>query len=207
MALSPKIYQELPSQTAGPYVHIGCTPQMAGLETIYGGGHLGSKMVNDKTLGIRISISGKIFDGTGTPIKDGIIELWQADAQGLFNSPAENRGKSDLNFKGWGRQPTDILTGEFHFDTIKPGRIPYLSSNKLQAPFISIWVAARGINLGLHTRMYFPEEVEANTEDPVLNRLEHQNRVHTLIAKPLEDGMYQFDIVLQGKNETVFFDI
>ncbi|MCY4307192.1 MAG: protocatechuate 3,4-dioxygenase subunit alpha [Rhodobacteraceae bacterium] len=207
MALSPKIYQELPSQTAGPYVHIGCTPQMAGLKTIYGGGHLGSKMVNEKTLGIRISISGKIFDGTGTPIKDGIIELWQADAQGLFNSLDETRGEPDQNFQGWGRQPTDILTGEFHFDTIKPGRIPYLSTNRLQAPFISIWVAARGINLGLHTRMYFPEEVEANAEDPVLNRLEHQNRVHTLIAEPLEDGVYQFDIVLQGENETVFFDI
>ena len=148
MTLSAKIYQELPSQTAGPYVHIGCTPQTAGLETIYGGDHLGSKMVNKKTVGIRISINGKIFDGTGTPIKDGIIEFWQADAQGLFNSPAENRGKPDRNFLGWGRQPTDIRTGEFHFDTIKPGKVPYLSTSKLQAPFISIWGCSPGYKSG-----------------------------------------------------------
>lgn len=207
MTSFPKIHQELPSQTAGPYVHIGCSPKMAGLESIYGGEQLGSKMINDKTLGARISISGKLYDGTGTPIKDGMIEIWQADAQGLYNSPEEYRGEADQNFRSWGRQPTDRLTGEFHFDTIKPGRVPFLSTSKLQAPFISIWVAARGINLGLHTRMYFPEEVEANAEDPVLNRLEHQNRINTLLAKPMTDGNYQFDIVLQGENETVFFDI
>ncbi len=207
MTSSPQILKELPSQTAGPYVHIGCVPKTAGLDSIYGGNHLGSKMVNDKTLGTRISFGGKIYDGTGTPIKDGIIEVWQPDSQGYFSSPEEKRGKADPNFKGWGRQPTDRFTGEFHFETIKPGKIPYMSTDKFQAPFLSIWIAARGVNLGLHTRMYFPEEVEENAQDPILSRLEHQNRTHTLIAKPLSENKYHFDIVLQGENETVFFDV
>ncbi len=207
MPLSPQILQECPSQTAGPYVHIGCIPQAAGLECIYGGRHLGSEMINSKTKGTRIFIVGKIYDGTGTPIKDGIIEIWQADAQGLFCSPEEKRGKSDPNFRGWGRQPTDRITGAFQFETIKPGQVPYMNMDQLQAPYLAIWVAARGINLGLHTRMYFPDEGDANAKDPLLNRLEHQNRVHTLIAKPLDEGKYQFDIVLQGNNETVFFDV
>lgn len=207
MVNSPQILQELPSQTAGPYVHIGCVPKTAGLDTMYGGQHLGSQIINDKTLGTRISIEGKIYDGTGTPIKDGIIEVWQADAKGFFCSPEEKRGKPDQNFRGWGRQPTDRLSGTFQFETIKPGKIPNLATDKLQAPHLSIWVAARGVNLGLHTRMYFPDEIEANSEDPILSRLEHQNRVHTLIAKPLSEGKYQFDIVLQGNNETVFFDV
>jgi len=75
------------------------------------------------------------------------------------------------------------------------------------APHITFWIVARGVNIGLHTRMYFPEEEEANAADPVLGRIEHKVRIPTLIAERAGDGEYTFDIVLQGENETVFFDI
>ena len=78
---------------------------------------------------------------------------------------------------------------------------------RLQAPHVTFWIVARGINLGLHTRMYFPDEEAANAEDPVLTRIEHQSRVPTLIAKADGAGTYRFDIRLQGEGETVFFDV
>ncbi len=188
-------------------MHIGCVPWTAGLERMYGGSHLGAEMVNAATNGERISITGRIFDGVQTPVKDGIIEIWHADSQGLFCSPSESRGQADPNFSGWGRQATDHDDGSFTFETIKPGQVPFGKTDSLQAPHISIWIAARGINLGLHTRMYFADEQEANAQDPILHNLEHKNRIQTLMAVPLASGQYQFDIHLQGDQETIFFDV
>lgn len=196
--------KETPSQTAGPYVHIGLTPNFADIAGVYPD-DLGARMVNDKTRGERITIRGRVFDGTGTPLKDALLEIWQADADGLYNSPSELRGTADPNFTGWGRCPTDMDTGEFRFETIKPGRVPF-PDGRLMAPHVSFWIVARGINLGLNTRMYFADEEEANAEDPVLARIEHRSRVPTLIA-PREGNTYTFDIHLQGEKETVFFDI
>lgn len=196
--------KESPSQTAGPYVHIGLTPNFAEITGVYPD-DLGTSMVNDKTKGERITITGRVLDGTGTPLKDALVEIWQADADGLYNSPSEMRGSADANFTGWGRCPSGMDDGVFRFDTIKPGRVPY-PDGRMQAPHVTLWIVARGINIGLQTRMYFPDEEAANAEDPILGRVEHRIRVGTLIAQKVEGG-YSFDVHLQGDKETVFFDI
>lgn len=156
--------------------------------------------------GQEIVLTGTIFDGMGVALKDAMIEVWQADSAGLYNSPRERRGQSDPNFTGWGRSPGDMQTGAFTFDTVKPGRVPW-PDGRLQAPHITAWIVARGINTGLQTRIYFADEAEANASDPILTRLEHQNRIPTLLAQPDGSDRYRFDIHLQGPNETVFFDM
>ena len=197
--------KESASQTAGPYVHIGCTPNFTGIHGVFEHDLGAGPLVNDKTRGERITIRGHVIDGAGMALKDALVEIWQADADGLYNSPSETRGAADPNFLGWGRCPGDMETGEFVFETIKPGRVPY-NDGRLMAPHITFWVVARGINIGLQTRMYFSDEEQANAADPVLARIEHKVRVPTLIAVR-EGSTYTFDIRLQGENETVFFDI
>ena len=195
--------KESPSQTAGPYVHIGCVPNFCGIEGLWPA-DLGDEMVNDRTRGERITITGAVIDVTGSPARDVMIEIWQADADGVYVS-GDPRGPGDPNFAGWGRRAGDYATGEWTFETIRPGRVPF-PDGRLQAPHILFWVVARGINIGLQTRMYFPDE-PSNAEDPVLTRLEHQNRVPTLVAKRAGDAEFRFDIRLQGDGETVFFDV
>jgi protocatechuate 3,4-dioxygenase alpha subunit len=205
MTQSLGLLKETPSQTAGPYVHIGLTPCFTGIEGVYPSDLGSGSMVGKNTKGERITIRGRVIDGTGTPVKDALIEIWQADADGLYNSPAEMRGDADPSFSGWGRCPSDMATGQFEFQTVKPGRVPY-TDGRLQAPHVTFWIVARGINIGLHTRMYFGDEEAANAEDPVLGRIEHKSRMATLIA-PRQGDVYSFDIRLQGDQETVFFDI
>ena len=199
-----KHLKETPSQTAGPYVHIGCVPNFCDIEGVYPN-DLGDSMVNDKTKGERITVTGTVYDGTGTPLKDAMVEIWQADAQGFYpgNDP---RGQADPNFTGWGRKAGDYDTGEWVFETVKPGAGPF-KDGRMMAPHITFWVVARGINIGLQTRMFFPDEAGANAQDPLLTRIEHQNRVSTLIAEKTGDGAYRFDIRLQGEGETIFFDV
>lgn len=204
MSQSLNRLKESASQTAGPYVHIGLTPNFCEIGGVYPE-DLGAVMVNDKTKGERISIKCRVIDGSGTPLKDALIEIWQADADGLYNSPSELRGTADPNFQGWGRIPTDMDTGECVFETIKPGRVPFRDGRPM-APHITLWIVARGINMGLQTRMYFGDEEEANAADPILQRVEHRVRVPTLIA-PRDGNSYTFDIHLQGEKETIFFDI
>ncbi|MBB4440796.1 MULTISPECIES: protocatechuate 3,4-dioxygenase subunit alpha [Rhizobium] len=196
--------KETPSQTAGPYVHIGLTPNFCDISGVYDT-DLGIGMVNDKTLGERITVTGRIFDGAGALVRDAVIEIWQADSAGLYNSPSEMRGTADPNFTGWGRCPTRAEDGVYSFETVKPGRVPFKDGRR-QAPHITFWIVARGINIGLHTRLYFPEETEANAADPLLSRIEHRERVATMVAT--RDGATcNFDIHLQGPKETVFLDI
>ncbi len=196
--------KESASQTAGPYVHIGLTPNFCGIEGIFPE-DLGASLVNDQTKGERVTVVIRVFDGTGSVLKDALVETWQADAEGLYNSPSETRGAADPAFSGWGRFPSDMESGEIRFETIKPGPVPF-PGGRMMAPHINLWIVARGINLGLATRLYFGDEEAANAEDPVLARIEHRNRVPTLIAS--RDGdVYTFDIHLQGEKETVFFDI
>lgn len=194
--------KESASQTAGPYVHIGCVPNFSGIEGVYPE-DLGKTMVQDGVKGQRITIKGTVYDGTGTPLKDALLEVWQADADGIYpgNDP---RGDADPNFAGWGRFAGDYNTGEWSIETVKSGAVPH-PSGTTQAPHITFWIVARGINIGLQTRMYFPDE--DNSADPVLSRIEHQNRVPTLIAEKEADGVYRFDIRLQGDGETIFFDV
>jgi protocatechuate 3,4-dioxygenase alpha subunit len=187
--------KETPSQTAGPYVHIGLAPMAAGFE-IYRG-VLGGEIAGPTTPGPRIRGEGRVLDGLGAPVRDVLIEVWQADAQGRH---ADGTG----DFRGWGRVVPDFGTGVFSFETVKPGRAPG-HGGATQAPHLSLWLVARGINIGLQTRMYFPDE--DNAADPVLSRVEHADRRATLIAAADGPGRYRFDIRLQGDGETVFLDV
>ena len=197
--------KESASQTAGPYVHIGCTPNFSGIHGVFDTDLGSGPLVNDQTRGERITIRGRVIDGSGTPLRDALVEIWQADAEGFYNSPSETRGTADPNFFGWARCPGDMNTGEFVFETIKPGRVPF-RDGRMMAPHVNFWIVARGINIGLNTRMYFSDEEEANAQDPILARIEHRVRVPTLIGKRDGDTV-TFDIHLQGDQETIFFDV
>ena len=203
------LMRETASQTAGPYVHIGLAPQQAGFDIFEN--NFGSVLTNAQTKGERIRIEGRVFDGIGTVLKDVLIEIWQANADGRYAHPADRQlGKSlDENFRGWGRSCTDFDTGVYSFDTIKPGIVTG-RNGRFMAPHINVWVVARGINLGLNTRLYFSDEVEANKKDAVLNVIEWEARRATLVAQRADSNgavVYRFDIRLQGEAETVFFDI
>lgn len=154
--------KESPSQTAGPYVHIGCAPQMAGLELRGMGAQLGATMLCDTPNDHRITLEITVLDGAGDPVKDALIEIWQAGPDGRF-TPTDT-------FSNWGRQPMDLTTGRAVFETLKPAGIPG------QAPHILVWIVARGINLGLTTRVYFPDE--DNAADPVISLADEIGRAH-----------------------------
>ena len=201
--------RESASQTAGPYVHIGLAPKAAGFDIFEN--NFGSNLVDAKTKGERIRIEGRVFDGIGTVLKDVLIEIWQANAEGKYAHPADRQPdkKVDPNFRGWGRSCTDFDTGVYTFDTIKPGAV-IGRNGRFMAPHINVWIVARGINLGLNTRLYFSDEAAANEKDAVLNIIEWEARRDTLVAKREDKGasvVYRFDIRLQGEGETVFFDI
>jgi protocatechuate 3,4-dioxygenase alpha subunit len=183
------------SQTVGPFFHFGL---------ILGGENI---LVNESTSGERIYIEGRVLDGAGEPVPDALVELWQADAQGIFNHPADPRSeKADKFFRGLGRSGTRA-DGKFSFKTIKPGRVPW-DDRQDQAPHVNIRVFARGLLIHVVTRLYFSDE-NANQTDPVLNTIADPERRQTLIARREESEdlpCYCFDIHLQGERETVFFN-
>ena len=190
--------KETPSQTAGPFLHIGTLPAIAGLRAAQP--ERQNILAADGTLGERIRIEGRIHDGAGAVVKDAMVEIWQANANGQHGSN---------EFLGWGRAATDFETGLFVFETIKPGVTPFFDGRP-QAPHISLSIFARGINVHLQTRMYFSDEAAANGSDPVLQLVGIPDLVATLIAHMKESNgipTYRFDIRLQGDGETVFFDI
>lgn len=193
------IHQETPSQTAGPYVHIGLMPSFAGIPDIYEN-QLGESPIADGAKGEVIEIVGSIYDGTGWAMRDALFESWQADASGKF----AGQDGADPRVSGYCRFAADGETGEYTLKTVKPGSIAG-RGGQVHAPHISLWIVARGINIGLQTRIYF--EDEDNSTDPLLNRIEQRQRVDTLIAKKTADGKYRFDVRLQGEGETVFLDI
>lgn len=205
------LLRETASQTAGPYVHIGLAPRAAGFDVDIFETNFGNVLVAPQTKGERIRIEGTVTDGTGTPVRDALIEIWQANAEGRYDHPGDRQpGKSvDPSFRGWGRACTDFETGLYRFETIKPG--PVIGRNgRPMAPHVNFWIVARGINIGLNTRMYFADEAAANAADPVLSLIEWPVRRQTLIARREQDAdgvSYRFDIRLQGNDETVFFDI
>lgn len=197
--------KETPSQTAGPYVHIGLTPNFLGNAGIYPE-DLGRSPIRDGARGDRITITGHVRDGAGMILRDALLESWQADADGRYPGSQDPRGPADPAVTGWARIVADFDSGDWRLDTIKPGRVPHPSGG-LMAPHISLWVVARGINIGLQTRIYFEDETTANAECPVLARIEHKARIPTLLARRTAPGAYRFDVVLQGADETVFFDV
>ena len=201
--------RESASQTAGPYVHIGLAPQAAGFDIFEN--NFGSAIAGPDTKGERIRIEGIVYDGSGTPVRDVLIETWQANAAGRYAHPGDHQADKpvDDNFRGWARSCSDFATGLYTIDTVKPGRVMGRRGRPM-APHINFWIVARGINIGLNTRMYFGDEAQANAEDPVINLIEWEVRRKTLVAERQErDGqvVYRFDIRLQGDGETVFFDI
>ena len=210
MILPLPYLKELPSQTAGPYVHIGLIPHQAGFGIFEN--NFSNVLIGPETQGERIRIEGRIFDGSGSVTKDILVEIWQANAAGRYNHPADRQEDKPLDesFRGWGRTGTNFETGVYTFETVKPGRVAGRHGRKPMAPHVNVWLAARGINIGLNTRLYFADETEANAEDPVLNMIEPAARRETLLARCEErDGavVYVFDIRLQGERETVFFDV
>lgn len=194
-------YRETASQTAGPYLHIGCMPNSCGITGVFAH-DLGAVQVGEAAEGTRISLCGTVFDAGGAAITDAMIEIWQADASGRY----VKGGVGDGQFCGFGRQACDPTTGEWRFETIKPGKVPF-SDGQMMAPHVLIWIAARGINIGLQTRLYFPDEEAANATDPVLQHIAPKSRIKTLVAQKENDRMYRFNIHLQGPDETVFFDV
>ncbi len=200
--------RETASQTAGPYVHIGLAPGAAGFQIFET--ELGTDIAGPNAAGERIRVEGHVYDGTGAVVKDVLIEVWQANAAGIYPHPADRRtGEVEDGFRGWGRVISDFDSGFYAFDTVKPGSVSGRNAQTM-APHLNLWIVARGINIGLNTRMYFDDAAEANAADPVLNLIEHVARRATLIAAREErDGsvVYRFDIRLQGPDETVFFDI
>jgi protocatechuate 3,4-dioxygenase, alpha subunit len=164
-----------PSQTVGPFFAFGLCDPP----------HV-ELMAPDAPDAIRIV--GRVTDGEGKPVNDAMIEIWQADRDGRY----------DGEFRGFGRCGTDE-NGDFAFVTVKPGPV------ESQAPHVAVQVFARGLLKQVFTRVYFPDEEEANAADPVLSAVPDDDRA-TLVAVP-EDGALRFDIRLQGERQTVFFGL
>jgi protocatechuate 3,4-dioxygenase alpha subunit len=188
--------KQTPSQTVGPFFKFGL---ITGSENV---------LTNDRTRGQRIIIRGHVIDGDGTAIDDAMIEIWQADAQGIFNHPDDPRCHLvDASFRGFGRSGTSNKELEYSFKTIKPGCVAW-EGDQLQAPHINMHVFARGMLIHTTTRLYFSDE-SANAADPVLTSIEDADRRQTLIAtrEDIDDlPTYRLDIHLQGDGETVFFN-
>lgn len=183
-----------PSQTVGPFFAFGLTPEQ--------GATFSNDLADASVAGQRLRIQGRLTDGDGAPIGDAVVEIWQADAEGRYAHPRDPRGGGNNTFTGFGRTAVNGV-GEFAFATIKPGPVPG-AAGVSQAPHISVSVFARGFLNRLHTRIYFADEA-ANATDPVLALLPESRR-DTLIAKREADGVYRFDIRVQGDGETVFFE-
>jgi protocatechuate 3,4-dioxygenase alpha subunit len=183
-----------PSQTVGPYFAMRLPWDS------------GPFVVPDGTLGA-VTIVGRLFDGAGDPIPDGLIETWQASPEGRFAHPDDPRGPvpgGDRGFRGFGRAPTG-RDGSFTIVTFKPGPLPF-GDGRWEAPHINVSVFARGMLDRAVTRAYFPDEEAANAADPVLAAVPAPRRA-TLVAVPAGEGLLRFDIHLQGPAETVFFDL
>jgi protocatechuate 3,4-dioxygenase alpha subunit len=199
-----------PSQTVGPYFAYGLTPDNRCKWDP--NGHYSWKNTVDGNLitpdvtGDKIRIEGTILDGDGKPIPDAMIEIWQADAQGRYAHPRDNRALPNAKFKGFGRSATD-KEGLYVFDTIMPGSVPG-PGGKPQAPHIVFCVYSRGMLRQVYTRMYFPGEA-ANAADPVLAIVPADRRDTLIAARGTTGGqtVYRFDVRVQGERETVFFDI
>jgi len=171
-----------PSQTAGPYLSIGLLRDLV------------PTALADPDGAAAIRIRGRLLDGAGDGVPDGLIEIWQASPAGAYDG---------RDFAGFGRSGT-VDDGRFEFVTVKPGPVAWPAGG-LQAPHVAVGIFARGLLKRVVTRLYFPDEVEANDTDPVLSGLPPGRR-ESLIAIA-EDDALRFDIRLQGPQETTFFAV
>jgi protocatechuate 3,4-dioxygenase alpha subunit len=197
-----QLLKETPSQTAGPYVHIGLALAAAGIEPREH--EIWNEMAKPEAPGEHILLLGNVYDGNGHLVRDSFLELWQADHQGHYHIDFDR----NQPFNSFGRTATTFDAGEWTVNTVKPGVVNNAAGVPM-APHINISLFARGVNIHLHTRLYFSDEAEANAKDPVLNLIEQPARRETLVATRCEvDGKpaYRFDMRIQGEGETVFFD-
>ena len=179
------------SQTTGPFVAISFERTVV------------DDVAPPSVAGDRYVLSGRVIDGDGKPVDDAVIETWQANAHGKYAHPEDAREKLlEPEFKGLGRVLTD-RKGAFRLRTIKPGRVRG-PGETLQAPHLVVLVFMRGLLKHLVTRVYFPDE-PSNAEDPILALVPAARRA-TLIARNAGDHALDWNIVLQGPDETVFFD-
>ena len=183
-----------PSQTVGPFFHDALLDEDR------------SELISpDHPEAIRIE--GTVYDGAGEPVSDAMVEIWQANQAGRYNDPKDDREDLPLDpetFSGFGRSGTDA-GGRFTFVTVKPGPVPGPDGG-MQAPHIMVSVFARGLLKRVVTRIYFPDEEEANANDPALSSIEDLEFRRTLVA-PDEGDALRFDIHLQGENQTAFFEL
>ena len=179
---------QTPSQTIGPFFAVElCWPD-------------GPEVVPAGTPGA-VWVGGRVTDGAGDPVPDALVETWQADPGGRFAHPEDPRGPSSSGFGGFGRCPTDA-EGRWAVHTCKPGPLPAPDGGS-EAPHLDVSVFARGLLGRLVTRIYFPDEAEANAADPVLCSIPDPAARARLVAVPDGDGL-RFDIWLQGDQETPF---
>ncbi len=185
------------SQTVGPFFSPALLREGARRQVL----------VQPETIGEHIRIEGHVLDGDRLPVSDALVEIWQADAHGRYNHPADQRsGSLDASFVGFGRSGSEN-EGGYWFETIKPGSVPF-DAERMQAPHICFTIFARGLLNHLVTRLYFADE-PANASDPVL-LLVPEDRRATLLARGQQEGaslVYHFNIVLQGESETAFFNV
>lgn len=213
----PALFGQTPSQTVGPFFHYGL-PWKGGADLVGRSDMgarpdlmppehylLGTSRVTGTPQGEVIEVAGCVHDGNGAAVPDAMIEIWQANSAGRYASIDDARDELPLDphFVGFGRSSTDI-EGVYRFRTIRPGRVPG-PGNTLQAPHLAISVFGRGLLKRLATRLYFADG-EGNEVDPILSLVPAERR-ETLIARRKPDGAWWLDIVLQGDNETVFFDL
>ncbi len=179
-----------PSQTVGPYFTMKLSNN--------------NVLIGPAVEGEPIRIEGRVFDGDGAFVEDALVEIWQADAAGEYVVSA---GAGTAKFTGFGRAESDPTTGTYWFETIKPGRVPD-PEGELQAPHVSVIVQARGMLRPVFTRLYFSDEMEANDADLILRMVPPERRSTLLasVARVEDRKVYQFDVRLQGDEETVFFD-
>lgn len=188
-----------PSQTVGPFLAIGL-PWPDGPNVV----QLGTPDA--------IVIEGCVYDGAGQPVPDALVETWQADPASRFDHPDDPRGPAVLpaGFRGFGRSATDPA-GNYRIVTLRPGPLP-CPDGGMEAPHLDVSVFARGLLDRVVTRIYFSDETEANSADPVLASIADAERRATLIAAAFPslngaDRHFRFDVLLQGEGETVFFDV
>jgi protocatechuate 3,4-dioxygenase alpha subunit len=184
------------SQTVGPFFH-DCLLRDDARRNVLAG---------PDTAGVRIRIVGTLCDGDGAPVPDAMIEIWQANAHGRYNHPADARDLPlDPSFTGFGRASTDAQ-GTYWFETIVPGQVPF-DARRTQAPHICLAVFGRGLLNHLYTRLYFADD-PATADDPLLALVPAERRATLLAVREqnLDMPVYRFDIVLQGPGETVFLN-
>jgi protocatechuate 3,4-dioxygenase, alpha subunit len=188
-------HPQTPSQTIGPFFHDALMRH--GVDDLDPEGRAGEPIV----------LIGAVRDGAGSGVADAMVEIWQSDGAGRYRHPADGRAPDiPTSFIGFGRvASTD--DGAYRLRSVLPGTVPGRRGT-VQAPHLNVHVFARGVLDKLATRIYFDGQA-ANEQDPVLSSVPADRRA-TLLARREgeEDGAarYRFDIVLQGADETAFFD-